>query len=177
MMGSLPYIGGTMEYGITVPRGDIAEQPSPWKYLTNFAREAEQMGCAYGVIGDRLESGLDPFTLFTAVAEASGRMRLVTSVVVLPPRGILVTAKQFASLDVLTGGRAIAGVGTGSMYRDYEIVGLTSDDMWPRFEEGIRAMRAYLTPDAPPFQGRFYDTTGVHLEPRPAQQPCLPIWI
>ena len=77
-----------MEYGITIPRGDIAEQPSPWKYLTNFARESEQMGCAYGVIGDRLESGMDPFSVLTAIAEASGRMRLATSVLVLPPRGI-----------------------------------------------------------------------------------------
>jgi probable F420-dependent oxidoreductase len=166
-----------MEYGITIPRGDIADQPSPWKYLTNFAREAEQMGCAYGVLGDRLESGLDPFCLFAAIAEASGRMRLVTSVLVLPPRGIMVTAKQYAALDVLTGGRVIAGVGTGSMFRDYEVVGMDPDEMWPRFEEGVRAMRAYLTPDAQPFKGRFYDTTGVNLEPKPVQKPNLPIWI
>src|SRR5207248_10097803 len=119
----------------------------------------------------------DPFLLFTAIAEASGRMRLVTSVVVLPPRGILVTAKQFAGLDVLTGGRVIAGVGTGSMYRDYQVVGLDPADMWPRFEEGVRAMRAYLTPDAPAFKGRFYDTTSLQLEPRPIHQPCLPIYI
>jgi alkanesulfonate monooxygenase SsuD/methylene tetrahydromethanopterin reductase-like flavin-dependent oxidoreductase (luciferase family) len=166
-----------MEYGITFSRDGLAEQPEPLRYLTDFARAAEQMGCAYGVVGDRLESGLDPFLLLTAIAEASGRMRLVTSVVVLPPRGVLVTAKQFASLDVLTGGRVIAGVGTGSMYRDYEIVGMDHTDMWPRLEEGVGAMRAYLTPDAPPFQGRFYDTTGVHLEPHPVQRPCVPIWI
>jgi hypothetical protein len=42
-----------MEYGITFPRVGIAEQPSPWKYLTNFARATEQMGCAHGVVGDR----------------------------------------------------------------------------------------------------------------------------
>ena len=71
----------------------------------------------------------------------------------------------------------IAGVGTGSLYRDYEVVGMEHADMWPRFEEGVRAMRAYLSPDAPPFQGRFYNTTGVHLTPPPVQQPCLPIWI
>ena len=166
-----------MEYGITIPRGDIANQPSPWKSLTNFAREAEQMGCAYGVLGDRLESGLDPFCVFAAISEASGRMRLVTSVLVLPPRGIMVAAKQYAALDVLTGGRVIAGVGTGSMFRDYEVVGMDHDEMWPRFEEGVRAMRAYLTPDAQPFKGRFYDTTGVNLEPKPVQKPNLPIWI
>src|SRR5688572_4695372 len=123
-----------MEYGITLPRDGVAAQPSPWKYLTNFARASEQMGCAYGVIGDRLESGMDAFSVLTAIAEASGRMRLATSVVVLPPRGIMVAAKQYASLDVLTGGRVIAGVGTGSLFRDYEVVGMGHHDMWPRFE-------------------------------------------
>jgi alkanesulfonate monooxygenase SsuD/methylene tetrahydromethanopterin reductase-like flavin-dependent oxidoreductase (luciferase family) len=98
-------------------------------------------------------------------------------VLVLPPRGIVVAAKQYAALDVLTGGRVIAGVGTGSMFRDYEVVGMDHNDMWPRFEEGVRALRAYLTPDAQPFQGRFYDTTGVNLEPKPVQKPGLPIWI
>ena len=166
-----------MEYGLTIPRGDVAEQPSPWQYLTHFARESEQMGCAYCVIGDRLESGMDPFSVLTAITEASGRMRLVTSVLILPPRGILVTAKQYAALDVLTGGRVIAGVGTGSLFRDYEVVGMDHNDMWPRFEEGVRAMRAYLTPGAAPFQGRFYDTAGVNLEPKPVQKPSLPIWI
>jgi alkanesulfonate monooxygenase SsuD/methylene tetrahydromethanopterin reductase-like flavin-dependent oxidoreductase (luciferase family) len=166
-----------MEYGITIPRMDIAEQPDPLKYLTHFAKASDQMGCAYCVIGDRLESGMDAFSVLTAIAEASGRMRLVTSVLVLPPRGILVPAKQYAALDILTGGRVIVGVGTGSMFRDYEVVGMHHDNMWPRFEEGVKAMRAYLTPDAPPFQGKFYDTTGVNLEPKPVQKPHLPIWI
>jgi alkanesulfonate monooxygenase SsuD/methylene tetrahydromethanopterin reductase-like flavin-dependent oxidoreductase (luciferase family) len=166
-----------MEFGITFPRTGVADQPSPLKYLTHFAREAEQMGCAYGVVGDRLEGGIDPLSILTAVAEASGRMRLTTSVLILPPRGVLVAAKQFASLDVLSGGRVIAGVGTGSLFRDYEVVGMDHNDMWPRFEEGVRAMRAYLTPGSQPFKGRFYDTDGVTLEPTPVQKPSLPIWI
>lgn len=163
-----------MDYGITLRRDELADHPTPLTYLTNFARAAEQMGFAYAVVGDRLEAGLDCLTMLSVIAEASGRMRLVTSVIVLPPRGIMVTAKQFASLDLLSGGRVIAGVGTGSMFRDYEIVGMDPNDMRARFEEGVRAMRAYLTPEAPPFQGRFYDTTGVQLEPR---RPNLPIWI
>ena len=166
-----------MKYGFTLDRDGIASRPAPLQYLSNLAREAESLGYGYAVIGDRLESGVDPFLLLAAIAEASGRMQLVTSVVILPPRGILVTAKQFAGLDVLTGGRVIAGVGTGSLFRDYTIVGMSSDEMGPRFEEGVRAMRAYLTKDAPPFTGRFYDTTGVSVEPKPIQQPCLPIWI
>ena len=166
-----------MEYGITIPRMGVSDHPSPLKYLTSFAREAEQAGCTYCVVGDRLEAGMDPLSMLTAIAEASGRMRLATSVLVLPPRGILVSAKLLASLDVLTGGRVVAGVGTGSLFRDYEIVGMSCAEMWPRFEEGVKAMRAYLTPGAQPFRGRFYDTAGVDLEPKPVQRPGLPIWI
>lgn len=166
-----------MDYGITIPRMAIAEQPNPWQYLTDFATASDRMGCTYCVIGDRLESGLDSLSILTAIAEASGRMQLTTSVLILPPRGVLVTAKAFAALDVLSGGRVIAGVGTGSMYRDYEIVGMDHHEMWPRFEEGVQAMRAYLTPDASPFQGRFYNTAGVNLEPKPVHKPSLPIWI
>ena len=65
-----------MEYGITFPRDGIADQPSPLTFFTEFAREVEQMGCAYGVIGDRLESGIDPLVDFAAIAAASGQMRL-----------------------------------------------------------------------------------------------------
>lgn len=166
-----------MEYGITIPRMDIADQPHPWQYLSHFARVSDQMGCAYFVIGDRLESGLDALSVLTAIAEASGRMQLTTSVLILPPRGVLVTAKAFAALDVFTGGRVIAGVGTGSLYRDYEVVGMDPKEMWPRFEEGVKAMRAYLTPDAQPFEGKFYNTRDVNLEPKPVQKPALPIWI
>src|ERR671918_2884229 len=166
-----------MEFGITFPRMGVADQPAPLKYLTHFAREAEQMGCTYAVVGDPLEGGIDPLSILTAIIEASGRLRLATPVLILPPRGILVAAKQYASLDVLSGGRVIAGVGKGSLFRDYEVVGMDHHDMWPRFEEGVKAMRAYLTPEAQPFRGRFYDTDGVTVEPKPVQQPSLPIWI
>jgi probable F420-dependent oxidoreductase len=166
-----------MKYGITIDRVGLAARPAPMKYLTDFARQAEQMGCAYIVVGDRFDSGMDPFLLFGAIAEASGTMQLVTSVLILPPRGVLITAKQFAALDILTGGRVIAGVGTGSMYREYQMVGMPSDEIGPRFEEAVRAMRAYLTPDDASFTGRFYDTTGVSLEPKPVQKPTVPIWI
>ena len=166
-----------MKYGITIDRVGLAARPEPLKYLTDFARQAERMGFSYVVVGDRFDSGIDPFLLFGAIAEASGRMQLVTSVLILPPRGVLITAKQFAALDILTGGRVIAGVGTGSMYREYQMVGMPSDDLGPRFEEAVQAMRAYLAPEAGAFTGRFYDTTGVSMEPRAVQQPCVPIWI
>jgi alkanesulfonate monooxygenase SsuD/methylene tetrahydromethanopterin reductase-like flavin-dependent oxidoreductase (luciferase family) len=113
-----------MDYGMTLPRDSLADQPSPLAYMTNLVRESDRLGYTYCVIGDRLESGMDPFSVLSAVAQVSGRTRLATSVLVLPPRGVLVTSKLYASLDVFSGGRVIAGVGTGSLFRDYDVVGI-----------------------------------------------------
>jgi alkanesulfonate monooxygenase SsuD/methylene tetrahydromethanopterin reductase-like flavin-dependent oxidoreductase (luciferase family) len=55
--------------------------------------------------------------------------------------------------------------------------GIDPEEMWPRFDEGIRALRAFLDPELPPFKGRFYDTEGFVLEPRPAQKAHIPIWL
>ena len=165
-----------MEFGITIPRDGVTAHPEPLKHLGEFARTAESSGWAYVVLGDRLEASLDSLCLFAAVAAATNRIRLATSVLILPPRGVLLTAKQLATIDVLSSGRVVAGVGTGSLFRDYEIVGMNPEEMWPRFEECVRAMRAYLTPGSPSFKGQFYDTTGVLLV-APAQKDGLPIWI
>ena len=165
-----------MEFGITIPRDGVTAHPEPLRHLGDFARTAESSGWAYLVLGDRLEASLDSLCLFAAVAAATNRIRLATSVLILPPRGVLLTAKQLATIDVLSSGRVVAGVGTGSLFRDYEIVGMNPEEMWPRFEEGVRAMRAYLTPGSPPFKGQFYDTTGVSLV-APSQRSGLPIWI
>src|SRR5690349_18983292 len=106
-----------MEFGITIPREGLASQPQPLKRIAEFTQAAETMGWSYLVLGDRIESGLDTLSIFAAAAATSQRIRLATSVLVLPPRGILVTAKQLATIDVLSGGRLVAGVGTGSMFK------------------------------------------------------------
>ena len=64
-----------MEFGITLPRNDVAGQPSPLKYLSEVVREGERMGYAYCVIGDRLESDMDPFVTLAAVTEASAHIQ------------------------------------------------------------------------------------------------------
>lgn len=166
-----------MEFGITLPRNYVPDRAMPLSYFTEVARQCERLGCTYCVVGDRLESGMDPFIALSAVAEASGHMRLVTSISILPPRGVLVASNQYASLDVLSGGRVIAGVGPGSTFRDYEVVGMDPSEMWPRFEEGVIAMRSYLTADSQPFKGKFYSTEGIDLTPKSFQGKGIPIWI
>jgi alkanesulfonate monooxygenase SsuD/methylene tetrahydromethanopterin reductase-like flavin-dependent oxidoreductase (luciferase family) len=87
------------------------------------------------------------------------------------------TAKLLAALDLLSGGRLIAGVGPGSSARDYAAAGVPFDERWKRFDESIRALRSLLSEPAPDFTGTFYSTEGVVLEPRPASPTGPPIWL
>jgi alkanesulfonate monooxygenase SsuD/methylene tetrahydromethanopterin reductase-like flavin-dependent oxidoreductase (luciferase family) len=82
-----------------------------------------------------------------------------------------------AAIDLLSGGRLVVGVGPGSYRPDYEAAGIDWDERWPRFEEAIRALRALWNPDGGPFEGVFYSTRDVRLEPAPAQEGGPPIWI
>jgi alkanesulfonate monooxygenase SsuD/methylene tetrahydromethanopterin reductase-like flavin-dependent oxidoreductase (luciferase family) len=91
-------------------------------------------------------------------------------------RGPAALAKAAAALDIVSGGRLVLGVGPGSSARDYAAAGVPFDERWPRFDESVQALRAYLTPGAPPFEGRFYAADEA-LRPHPARSDGLPIWV
>src|SRR5260370_42218676 len=74
-------------------------------------------------------------------------------------------------LDVLSGGRLIAGVGPGSLPQDYALAGIAFEERWKRFEEAIKLLRRLLQRDAPPFSGQFYAEASAPLEPVPTQEP------
>jgi alkanesulfonate monooxygenase SsuD/methylene tetrahydromethanopterin reductase-like flavin-dependent oxidoreductase (luciferase family) len=78
---------------------------------------------------------------------------------------------------LLSGGRLVAGVGPGSSAADYAAAGIGFQERWPRFDEAVQVLRALLQGDAAGFEGEFYSTRGVVLEPRPAQRPGPPIWV
>ena len=169
-----------MEFGIHLPTQSLDGKAPSLEYLTSFVTEADQLGYTYLAINDHFGSGrslLDPTTALAAVASASGRLRLVTSVMLIVLRGIVPSAKYLATLDVLTGGRVIAGIGPGSQDREYDMVGLNYNERWPRFDEAAMALRSLLDPDGIPFNGSYYSTEGINFEPRPIQQPSMPIWI
>jgi alkanesulfonate monooxygenase SsuD/methylene tetrahydromethanopterin reductase-like flavin-dependent oxidoreductase (luciferase family) len=109
---------------------------------------------------------LDGPTALAAVVERSGVMTLATTVSLVSLRGPVPVAKTLAALDVLSGGRVIAGVGPGSSKRDYEAVGVPFEDRWPRFEQAVTTLRALLQPGA-----------DVELAPMPAQEGGIPLWI
>ena len=111
---------------------------------------------------------VDPLVHLAYVAAATSRITLGTAVVILPQRNPLVLAKQAASLDVLSGGRFVLGVGAGWLAAEMAALGVPMADRGARTDEYLDAMTALWTEPAPEFHGRYVDFAGVDAHPRPA---------
>jgi alkanesulfonate monooxygenase SsuD/methylene tetrahydromethanopterin reductase-like flavin-dependent oxidoreductase (luciferase family) len=172
--------GRRMEYGAHLPLIDLDGVPRTLADLCGYARRAAALDFRFLCANDHLLFGspwLDGPTALAAALEASADMTIATSVALPVIRGPVQTAKLLAALDILSGGRMVAGVGPGSSARDYAAVGIGFDERWARFDEAVRALRALLTRGADSFTGTFYCTEGLTLEPEPVRREGPPIWI
>jgi probable F420-dependent oxidoreductase len=128
--------------------------------------------------GGARQDYLDPLAMLGYLARATTRVRLGTSVLVIPYRHPLAVAKTLATIDVLSGGRLILGAGTGWLREEFEALGT------PPFEargavtdEYLRVMRLAWTADPVTFRGRYCRIEPVHALPKPAQHGGIPVWI
>jgi probable F420-dependent oxidoreductase len=117
---------------------------------------------------------LDPLVALAHVAAHTERVLLGTGVIILPQRNPLVLAKQVASLDVLSGGRLILGIGVGYLEPEMTAVGLPIEGRGTRADEYLAAMRALWEHEAPAHRGPHVEFEKVDAHPRPAQRP-LPV--
>ena len=187
-----------MKYGCTLPqRGPMAEPDA----LAIIARRAEELGfelllhadhivvpksitspypyTSDGVFpGTATNEAMEQLTVLAFLAGQTSRIRLVTSVMIVPYRNPLVAARALATLDILSKGRLTVGVGVGWMKEEFEALGL------PPFEKrGAVAdeyLRAYLelwTKDAPAFEGEYCHFSNISFLPKPVQKPHPPIWV
>jgi len=121
---------------------------------------------------------LDGPTALASMIERSGAMALATTLSLAVLRGPVPLAKALAALDILSGGRLIAGVGPGSSKRDYDLLGVSFDERWERFDEALTALRALLNGEPIPEDSRHYPLPhDVALTPRPRQRRGIPLWI
>ncbi|TLQ45330.1 LLM class F420-dependent oxidoreductase [Streptomyces marianii] len=156
--------------------------------LVAIARTADRAGFAYVAVCDHLAIPLrlagamstiwyDPVATLSFLAAATERVRLLSHVAVVGLRHPLVTAKQYATLDHLSGGRLLLGVGAGHVREEFEAVGADFEERGAVLDETIDALRAALGPEEfPSFAGERFAFEGLGQRPRPVQ-PRVPLWV
>ena len=119
----------------------------------------------------------DPLMVLSYVAARTTRALLATSVLIMPYRNPIVTAKMIATLDRMSGGRAIVGVGAGWNEAEYDALGVPYRQRGARTTEYLRLWKACWEPGPTTFHGRFFSFDNMHVNPKPVQQPHPPIWV
>ncbi|OBI12275.1 LLM class F420-dependent oxidoreductase [Mycobacterium sp. E2327] len=118
----------------------------------------------------------DPLATLGYLAARTRRIRLATHVLVLAYHHPLEIAKRYGTLDKVSNGRLILGVGVGSLKEEFELLGAPFDDRGPRGDDALRALRASLSVPEPAYHGEFYSFGGMIVDPC-AVQERVPIWI
>ncbi len=155
--------------------------------LARRARRAEDVGFESLWVGDHValpvdapdnpatQPRLEAVVTLAHLAALTRRVRLAVGVIVLPQRQPVLLAKQLTSVDVLSGGRLIVGLGVGYLEPELTALGASLADRGARTDEYLRAMRALWDEPTPAFAGRFVAFAGVIERPRPVQRPHPPI--
>ena len=121
---------------------------------------------------------MEQITLLSYIAGQTSKIRLVTSVLIVPHRNPLVAAKSLATLDVLSGGRLVVGVGVGWMREEFQALGLPPfEERGAVTDEYIRAFKELWTEDDPHFEGKYISFDDISFLPKPVQKPHPPIWV
>ena len=118
----------------------------------------------------------DPVATLAYLAAVTGRIRLASSVVVLGYHHPLSVVKQYATLDQVSGGRVVLGVGVGSLAEEFALLGASFDDRGDRADDALRAIRASLATERPSYSGTYHTFSEVVVEPC-AVQGHVPIWV
>ena len=117
----------------------------------------------------------DPLVWLTYVGAHTTRIKLATGILILPQRNPVVVAKEVATFDVLTSGRAILGVGVGWLKEEFDVIGVPFEERAARTDDAIAALRALWAPGAASYEGRYTSFGPVHSLPKPAQAGGVPI--
>jgi probable F420-dependent oxidoreductase len=118
---------------------------------------------------------MDPFVALTVAAAVTRRIKLGTGICLLPEREPIIAAKTIASLDVVSGGRVILGIGAGWLREETEAMGTSFATRWKRLRETVEAMRALWTEPEPSYRGDLVKFPPVRCDPKPVQKGGPPI--
>lgn len=117
----------------------------------------------------------DPLIPLAYAAAVTKTLRLATGILILPQRHPLYVAKEVATLDVLSHGRVILGIGIGWLKEEFDALGIPFEERAARTSETVRAMRSLWKDEAEPFEGKFFRWGKLESHPKPVQKPGVPI--
>lgn len=185
-----------MRIGFAIPQhGDITKRPDA---VTTFARGAEEIGADSLWAGDRLlvatrpqvgygggtdpipeqfKRVLDPFAVLSAAAAVTSRVLLGTSVINAPFYPPSTLARSLASIDLMSGGRLIPGLGIGWAPEEYDAVGVPMKERGRLLDECLDVLDAWWTQNPVEHHGRYWDIPASHVGLKPAQSPRPPVYL
>jgi probable F420-dependent oxidoreductase len=171
-------MAGNIPCGVAIPQS-FAGGPVDVQLIREFLQKAETLGYESLWVQEQILSDsaiLEPVTLLTYAAALTSKARLGTSVILPVIRNPVQLAKSLASLDQLSRGRLIVGVGIGGPHVPEAVFGVSSERRSRRFVEALQVMKAFWTQSRAAIAGEFWHFENVPMEPKPAQKPRPPIW-
>ncbi len=137
---------------------------------------SEHIGIPSAEAGRRGSRYWDPLATFGYLSARTKQIRLATMTLVLGYHHPLAIVKRYGTLDHVSGGRVILGVGVGSLKEEFDLLGAPFEDRGARGDDALHALRAALASNEPAYDGEFYSFGGLTVDPC-ALQPHMPIWI
>src|SRR3972149_11402588 len=173
-----------MKFGIALPNfGKYAKRDA----ILGIAKTAETLGFDSVWVSDHIvipesHQGFgnvfyEPIATLTYIAAVTTKICLGTSVIILPYRNPIILAKMASTLDVLSDGRLILGVGTGWLKEEFEALGVSYEERGTMTDEYIRVLKTLWSQKKPKFIGTYNKFEEINFLPKPVQNPYPPIWI
>ena len=174
-----------MRFGLRLPSFALGPQTASLQEMGAYLRRAEDLGFECAVAIDHLLltppaytcTWLEPVAMLAALAGVTRTIKLGTMVLVLPLRNPAYFAKEWATLDLLSGGRTILGVGVGWHEEEFALMGVPHRERGRRMDEMLEAVTLLWAGDNVTYQGRYYRFENLTIDPKPLQRPHPPIWI
>ncbi|MBI3635801.1 MAG: LLM class flavin-dependent oxidoreductase [Candidatus Rokubacteria bacterium] len=174
-----------MKYGLRIPSFALGPKTATLAEMGAYLRRAEDLGFESAVSIDHLLltppayacTWLEPIAMLSALAGVTRTIKLGTMVLVLPLRNPVYFAKEWATFDLLSGGRSILGIGVGWHEDEFALMNVPYQERGGRMNEAIELVRALWAGDRVTYQGKFYQVRDLTIDPKPAQRPHPPIWI
>jgi probable F420-dependent oxidoreductase len=180
-----PSIGGVVQFGLTLPNFQYGA-PATREHLLDVAQVAEECGYTSMWTSDHILVGADfprygtifeCLTTLAWLAAKTEHIRVGTSILIAPLRNAILSAKQVATIDNLTGGRFVLGVGLGWNEGEFHFLGADWKRRAQIMDESLQVIRNLWTSERPTFAGDFYRYENTLFFPKPAQPGGPPIWV